>query len=114
MPRWAMALVTPRLVESKKIKLRTIIGAPGIPTQHTPPPVFCKKSPQTFENKRGRRKKEGQERTRGRKPFMAKDFSERPNTEGTEVGYIEGSEEKTRGATQIDVKTKELSKKGFR
>src|SRR5882724_9467718 len=59
MPRRAMALVTPRLVESQKIKLRTSIGAPGIPTQHTPPPVFCKKSPQAAENKRGRAKKRG-------------------------------------------------------
>jgi hypothetical protein len=42
---------------------------------------------------------------------MAKDFRERPNTEGIDVGDTEGAEEKTR---QIDVKTKELRKKGFR
>src|SRR5882724_7473224 len=97
MPRRAMALVTPRLVESQKIKLRTSIGAPVILTQHTPPPAFCKKSPQAIENKGSEREKERQERTRGRKPFMAKDFRARPTTEGTEVGYTEGSEEKTRG-----------------
>ena len=44
----------------------------------------------------GGAKKRGK-REQDRKPFMAKDFRERPNTEGTEVGQIECSEEKTRG-----------------
>ena len=44
------------------------------------PPVFCKKSPQAIENKRGERRKEGKERKRVRKSVRTQDLPGRRRT----------------------------------
>src|SRR5882762_5565985 len=44
------------------------------------PPVFCTKSPQAIENKRGERRKEGEERKRVRKSVRTQDLPGRRRT----------------------------------
>jgi len=48
----------------------------------TPPPVFCKKSPQAIENKGSGREKERKERSRARKWKEAKEIEEVKEVEG--------------------------------
>jgi hypothetical protein len=52
-----------------------------LPGEVPPPRVFCKKSPQTIENKGHGRKKERQEKTRACKLLTTRDLQENPQNE---------------------------------
>ena len=100
------------LVEGRARSTHPPLSHKSIRDAH-PTPAFCKKSPQAIENKGRECEKERQERIRAGNPLKELDLRTRGETQGLAKTAEGGSKRGDTRAFCMDVKTRELRKKGF-